>query len=123
MNINLPDDLLVTLVRHKFYSAIDYEKCEMLESQLIEKNFRVVVKHLCAHYAKELPESEKSRLEEELISEFREFGFESMSVYMKRLKPHLSIRQRAIEWLMAPLEAVLEMTDRRPEAQKIRLMR
>ena len=113
MKNSMPEELLITLVRHQFYRAIDWERCKTMpiDLQLVEKEFRVVIKHLITHDANELPENVKRRVEEDVIKEFQDFGLEKMSTYMARLEPQLPLWERVFKWLVAPLVETFRMID------------
>ena len=119
MNAPIPENLLVTLIRHQFYTKVDWERIRAAADRLRDRELRAVITHLIAVDAPELPAEVKVRIEEELIAEVSQFGVERISVYLKRLNPPSTLWQSTSQWLLTPVLALLHRSNRRAELRQL----
>ena len=120
MNNSIPQHMYATLVRHQFYTKIDWEMCELMDEQSLEREFRSVIGVLIDSDACELPAQAKLELEESIIRDVQVFGFAKMSEYSATLSPRTTFLCSAIDWITMPLWSYLERYNRAKDFARLK---
>ena len=113
-------NLSATLVRHQFYTKIDWELCEEHPKSLVEREFRAVIRKLISGDAPELSKADKQELEESLISDALKYGPAIMAEYSRALNPPSSAWGKLISWLVSPLQSFLAQQNRKHVLRELR---
>ncbi len=95
------------MVRHRFYSWVDWTKCSAMEKEVLEPELVAVIEACIDEFAPEFPESKRTELAKDVIAEIRQHGCTSMLEYAKRLNPPIPlhekigqiIKNKLCEWL------------------------
>ena len=120
MSASTCKNLSATLVRHQFYTKIDWELCEEYPESLVEREFRAVTRKLISGDAPELSKADKQELEESLISDALKYGPAIMAEYSRALNPPSSAWGKLISWLVSPLQSFLAQQNRKHMLRELR---
>jgi len=120
MNNSIPQHMYATLVRHQFYTKIDWEMCEWADEQSLEREFRAVIGVLIDSDACELPAQAKSELEESIIRDVQVFGVAKMAEYSATLSPRTTFFCSAIDWVTTPLRSCLDRHNRAKDLARLK---
>ena len=58
-----------TLIRHKFYSGVDWDACAGMNLEFLESEFRAIIQWIAGSFASELTDDSIRNLEDQMISE------------------------------------------------------
>ena len=86
--------MLETLVRHQFYSCVDWSKCSKVKMDVLEGEFVAVLEACIDSMASELEAKERQALINSVIDEVRTCDCHSKAEYARRLNPPSSLRER-----------------------------
>ena len=126
MNSPVCKNLHETLVRHQFYTKIDWEmwdatkSCGSMSEEKCESECRAVIQRLIAGDASELPESAKIELEESLIRDIRVLGPANLKSYSDALNPPMASWVRVLSWLAFPVLTLVQQSNRMRELKRLR---
>ncbi len=69
MAINDSNPLMETLVRHQFYSSVDWESCVGMDLEFLESEFRAIIQTIANSSAIDLSDESKQTLQDRMILE------------------------------------------------------
>ncbi|NND96367.1 MAG: hypothetical protein HKN47_03440 [Pirellulaceae bacterium] len=98
----LPNDLLKQIVRHQFYSKVDWPRCAAMDGDdVLQRELGAVIEYLIAEHAEVLPPSDRTELADSLISDTLRFGCEAMTCYQSAVADKRSWMTKIASWLLA----------------------
>ena len=115
----LPEAMLETLVRHRFYSSVDWNKCSAVKMIVLESEFVAVLNACVDLFAPELSAAARTALLENVMDEVREYDCLAMSKYKERLNPPKTLRERVSSFASQKLHSMM-MPDLNFDAEQMR---
>ena len=97
MSNTVPQQLLETLVRHKFYSSVDWNRCAGGDLSHLETEFRAILRAIVRSIASDLPDAAKKELEDQIIREVcveQHIDIRIYEAYRIRLYPKIPFMTR-----------------------------
>ena len=99
MSSILPDQMMKTIVRHQFYSKIDWEKCAGLSVDVLDRELGAVLEAIIGDGSIQLNVHEEVQLTKEILNEVREFGPEVVSEYNRCIADTRTISARITDYV------------------------
>jgi len=94
MSPSLPSAILISVVRYRFYTLVDWSRCVDLEPDVLVRELRDVIQRLIDRDAVELPADAKLHLTNEIIQEVTELGYDALMDLRSRLNPNVPLSTR-----------------------------
>ena len=98
MTEQLPDEILTAAVRFKFYTIIDWGRCQDLEASVLENELNAVINNLILINAPELSPCSAQQLRNQIIHEVQSLGYDNLAKLGLRLKPKVSLVSQFRVW-------------------------